>query len=192
LVSQIANAEPADVPATTHGVGPSGMWTFLATDVMGFGGLLITYGVLRSGAGTWPEPRARLALAPAAAMTFALLASSLTMTLATRAATLRARRGWLLATVALGISFLAGAALEYQQLLTAATPMGLTADLFASTFYVITGFHGLHVLVGVVVVALMLRAKFGPQALETAALYWHFVDAAWMPIFSFLYLWPPR
>jgi heme/copper-type cytochrome/quinol oxidase subunit 3 len=114
------------------------------------------------------------------------------MTLATRAATLRARRGWLLATVALGISFLAGAALEYQHLLTAANPMGLTSDLFASTFYVITGFHGLHVLVGVVVVALMLRAKFGPQALETTALYWHFVDAAWMPIFSFLYLWPAR
>ena len=63
------------------------MWTFLATDAMGFGGLLLAYGVLRVRAGvdTWPDPRARLALAPAAAMTFALLASSLTMTLATRA-----------------------------------------------------------------------------------------------------------
>src|SRR5262245_58009607 len=132
------------------------MWTFLATDAMGFGGLLIAYGVLRVGAGTWPDPRSRLALAPAAAMTFALLASSLTMTLATRAATIGARRAWLVATVALGAAFLVGAGLEYQHLLGAPAPMGLSADLFASTFYVITGFHGLHVLVGVIGVSCIL------------------------------------
>ena len=168
------------------------MWTFLATDAMGFGGLLIAYGVLRVGAETWPDPRTRLALAPAAAMTFALLASSLTMSLATRAATVERRRRWLLATLILGLAFLGGAAFEYLHLLTAASAMGLTSDLFASTFYVITGFHGLHVLAGVLVTGFMLRTKVGAQAVETAALYWHFVDAAWMPIFSFLYLWPAR
>ena len=79
----------------TGGVGATGMWTFLATDAMGFGGLLIAYGVLRVRAGvdTWPDPRARLALAPAAAMTFALLLSSLTMTLATRAPTVAGAAG---------------------------------------------------------------------------------------------------
>jgi cytochrome c oxidase subunit III len=193
LVSQVANTAASDVaPGATPAVGPSGMWTFLATDAMGFGGLLIAYGVLRVGAEAWPEPRSRLALVPAAAMTFALLASSLTMTLATRAASIGARRSWLLVTLALGAAFLGGAAFEYQHLLVAATPMGLTTDLFASTFYVITGFHGLHVLVGVVGVGFMLRAKFSRQAVETMALYWHFVDAAWMPIFSFIYLWPGR
>ena len=83
-------------------------------------------------------------------MTFALLLSSLTMTLATRAPSVRARRGWLVATLALGVAFLAGAAIEYAHLLSAASPMGLTSDLFASTFYVVTGFHALHVLAGVI------------------------------------------
>lgn len=180
----------AGVPDSAHrerGVGASGMWTFLATDAMGFGGLLIAYGFLRVRADVWPDPRERLALGPAAAMTFALLASSLTMTLATRATAARARRGWLLATLALGIAFLAGAAIEYAHL-----AMGLASDLFASSFYVITGFHGLHVLAGVVAVGFMLRANFDAKAVETTGLYWHFVDAVWMPIFSILYLWPAR
>jgi cytochrome c oxidase subunit 3 len=174
------------------GVGTSGMWTFLATDAMGFAGLLIAYGILRVRADVWPDPRSRLALAPAAAMTFALLLSSLTMTLATRAPSLGARRGWIIATLALGAAFLAGGAIEYGHLLSAASPMGLTSDLFASTFYVITGFHGLHVLAGVIALGFMSRAKHRAQAVETMALYWHFVDAAWMPIFSFIYLWPVR
>ena len=170
------------------------MWTFLAIDAMGFGGLLIAYGVLRVRAGvdTWPDPRARLALAPAAAMTFALLVSSLTMTLATRARTCgrggsgcsrrwrSASRSW------------RARPLEYRHLLAGAPAMGLSTDLFASTFYVVTGFHALHVFAGVVAVSFMLRAKIGAQTLETMALYWHFVDAAWMPIFSFIYLWPAR
>jgi cytochrome c oxidase subunit III len=198
LVSHIAalterDAGPGPTDAT-GGVGAAGMWTFLATDAMGFGGLLIAYGVLRVRAGvdTWPDPRARLALAPAAAMTFALLLSSLTMTLATRAPTVGRRRGWVLATRALGVAFLGGGAFEYAHLLGGAPAMGLTADLFASTFYVVTGFHALHVLAGVVAVSFMLRAKIGAQAMETTALYWHFVDAAWMPIFSIIYLWPAR
>src|SRR5215468_7635810 len=95
----------SDVPADARGggsVGTAGMWTFLATDAMGLGGLFIAYGILRVRADAWPDPRSRLALAPAAAMTFALLASSLTMTLATRAASASARRAWLDTTLALG------------------------------------------------------------------------------------------
>ena len=183
--------------APAHGggtVGATGVWTFLATDAMGFAGLLVVYGVLRvrAAVGAWPAPRGRLALAPAAAMTFALLASSLTMTLATRAGGLRARRGWLLATFALGLSFLVGTALEYGHLLGGAAPMGLTADLFASTFYLVTGFHALHVLAGMVGTCFMLRAKVTAQVTETFGIYWHFVDAMWMPIFSLVYLWPTR
>ena len=197
-MSQIANVAAGDGgPETVHGtggVGATGMWTFLATDAMGFGGLLIATGVLRVRAAVeaWPDPRTRLALAPAAAMTFALLLSSLTMTLATRASTLRVRRAWLLATLALGVGFLGGGAFEYAHMLGGAPAMGLTSDLFASTFYVVTGFHALHVFAGVVAISFMLRAKIGAQALETTALYWHFVDAAWMPIFSIIYLWPAR
>jgi cytochrome c oxidase subunit 3 len=197
-VSQIAVDGPADVqsaPAPGAGtVGATGMWTFLATDAMGFAGLLVAYGVLRvrAAAEAWPDPRGRLALEPAAAMTFALLASSLTMTLATRAAGLRGRRGWLMATFALGLAFLAGTAIEYRHLLGGPTPMGLTSDLFASAFYVITGFHALHVLAGVIGMVFMCRARITAQATETFGLYWHFVDAMWMPIFSLVYLWPTR
>lgn len=192
-MSQIAiSATTESAERGDGGVGTTGMWTFLATDAVGFAGLLIAYAMLRVRADVWPDPRSRLALAPAAAMTFALLLSSLTMTLATRAPSLRARRVWLVATLLLSAAFLAGAGLEYAHLLTAASPMGLTSDLFASTFYVVTGFHGLHVLAGVIGVGFMLRAKHGAQTVETMGLYWHFVDAAWMPIFSFIYLWPAR
>jgi len=198
-VSHIAIDGSADAGAASDSkhwggsVSATGMWTFLATDAMGFGGLLAAYGVLRAraAAGAWPDPRSRLALAPAAAMTFALLTSSLTMTLAMRAPGVRDRRRWLLATLALGVAFLAGAAIEYGHLLGGAS-MGLATDLFASTFYVITGFHGLHVLAGVIGVGFTLRAKHGAQAIETMGLYWHFVDVAWMPIFSVIYLWPVR
>lgn len=197
LVSRLAISATTDAAeggpdCAGAGVGTTGMWTFLATDAVGFAGLLIAYGTLRVRSEVWPDARSRLALAPAAAVTFALLLSSLTMTLATRAPSVRARRGWLVATLALGAAFLAGAAIEYAHLLTAASPMGLTSDLFASTFYVVTGFHALHVLAGLIGVGFMLRAKYDSQALETTALYWHFVDAAWMPIFSFIYLWPAR
>jgi heme/copper-type cytochrome/quinol oxidase subunit 3 len=165
------------------------MWTFLATDAMGFGGLFIAYGVLRVHAQSWPDPRDRLPIVPAALMTFALLASSLTMTFAARAETRGRRLGWLAATFALGLMFLSGALSEYLHL--AATPgMGLSSDLFASTFYVLTGYHGLHVLAGVVALGFLARRDVTGKALETMALYWHFVDLAWMPIFTFLYLVP--
>ena len=125
-------------------------------------------------------------------MTFALLTSSMTMTLATRAGSLRARRSWLLATFALGIAFLVGTGLEYGHLLGGAAPMGLTADLFASTFYLLTGYHALHVVAGVVGTSFMLRAKVRHKQLKHLVFYWHFVDAMWMPIFSLVYLWPTR
>ena len=167
------------------------MWTFLATDVMGFGGMFIAYAVLRVRAESWPDPRERLALAPAAAMTFVLLASSLTMTLATRATDRNRRLLWLGATLALGVAFLAGAVVEYAHL-AGASGMGFSSGLYASTFYALTGYHALHVVAGLIGVAFMCRAKVKQQAVETMALYWHLVDIAWMPIFSFVYLVPAR
>src|SRR5450432_891115 len=146
-VSEITVGAGSQVPGR---VGAAGMWTFLATDAMGFGGQFIAYAVLRVRAERWPDPRTRLALAPVAAMTFALLTSSLTMTLAVRAERGRARAGWLGATLALGLAFLVGELLEYRHLWTAATPTRIGGDLFASTFYALTGYHGLHVLAGVV------------------------------------------
>ena len=187
--SEIAIGAGSQAPAR---VGVAGMWTFLATDAMGFGGLFIAYAMLRVRAESWPDPRARLALAPVAAMTVALLTSSLTMTLAVRAGRGRARAGWLGATLAFGLVFLVGELLEYRHLWTAAAPTRVGSDLFASTFYALTGYHGLHVLAGVVCLSVMSLRRAGQRTLEVVALYWHFVDLAWMPIFTFLYLLPAR
>src|SRR6185312_575656 len=110
-----ARARVADAPAVRRPsrVGVAGMWTFLATDAMGFGGLFIAYAVLRVRADAWPDPRDRLALGMAAGMTLVLLASAFTMTMAAGAGPSRARFAWLGATVGLGLAFLYGEVVEY-------------------------------------------------------------------------------
>ena len=190
-------AEPASFGAASG--GKIGMWIFLVTDGMGFGGMLLAYGVLRARAASWPEAGHRLAIPLAAAMTLALLTSSLTVLLAlaaSRAGRRAASAAWLAITFACGAAFLAGQAGEYHHLLTGTPAMGLTTDIFASTFYAITGYHGLHVLAGVIVLGALLvrsaRAPLGANVIEVAALFWHFVDLAWVPIFTFVYLLPAR
>jgi len=173
-------------------VGVAGMWTFLATDAMGFGGLFIAYAVLRVRADAWPDPRAHLELGLAAAMTLGLLASAFTMTQAARATEARARLGWLAATIALGLAFLGGELAEYRRLWTAADPVRIGSGLYGGTFYALTGYHGLHVLAGVVCLLAVALRGARPRTVEVVALYWHFVDLAWMPIFTFLYLMPTR
>jgi len=174
--------------------GKIGMWMFLATDAMGFAGLLMVYAVLRVRADQWPDAQERLAVLQAALMTAALVTSSFTMTLAVRAARAgrrKARDAWHATTVVLGAAFLAGQVLEYRHLVTGPAPMGLRTDLFAGTFYAITGYHGLHVLAGVLILAGMLLApRTRARSLEVAAIFWHFVDLAWIPIFTFVYLLP--
>ena len=179
--------------------GKIGMWIFLATDAMGFGALLVAYAVLRARSDAWPDPLQRLSIPLAAAMTLTLLTSSLTVLFALTAA--RQGRGglarrWLAATIIGALAFLAGQALEYRHLLAGGRPMGLTSDLFASTFYVVTGFHGLHVIAGVMVLALVLgrggSRSPSPSSVEVASLFWHFVDLAWVAIFTFVYLLPVR
>jgi cytochrome c oxidase subunit 3 len=175
--------------------GKIGMFMFLATDAMGFAGLLVAYAVLRVRADQWPDAHERLAVLQAAAMTAALVTSSCTVTLAARAARAGregARVGWLLATIALGAAFLGGQAFEYRSLLAGvgAARMGLATDTFAGTFYAVTGYHGLHVLAGLLILVAMLFQRRNARSLEVAALFWHFVDLAWIPIFSFVYLLP--
>ena len=183
---------PVAAPAASSGVGNAGMWIFLATDAMGFGGLFIAYGVLRARAATWPDARAHLALAPAAVMTFALLVSAFTAAQAARAARPGARRGWLVATAILGLAFLAGEVAEYRRLAAGADPVRLGPDLFGATFYALTGYHGLHVAAGVACLVAGLARNARARTIEVVALYWQFVDLAWMPIFTFFYLWPTR
>jgi len=175
------------------------MWVFLATDAMGFGGLLLAYAMLRVRAPAWPDPAVRFDRSLAAALTFVLLFSGGTMSAAVMAARegrLRAARGLLLLTALAGAAFVAGQGLEFHALATV-RHLGLTADHAAALFYLITGYHGLHVLVGVLVLALLAGqgppgdARARVASLEVASLYWQFVDLVWIVLFTALYLLPP-
>ena len=193
-------ADPARVaPLEGAGAGRIGMWIFLITDGMGFGALLLAYGVLRTRAVGWPDPMERFLIPVAAAMTLTLLTSSMGVLLALSAADEGrggAARGWLAATLLCGLGFLAGQGFEYHHLMHDGVPMGLTSGLFASLFYVITGFHGLHVAAGLLVLFGVMLSRGGGREwasrIEVAALFWHFVDVAWVAIFTFIYLLPVR
>jgi cytochrome c oxidase subunit 3 len=193
--------------------GKIGLWVFLATDTMSFGSLLLAYAVLRARSVSWPDPATRTDRTLAAALTFVLLISGATMSAAVVAAR-QGRRGFarvlIVLTALAGLAFLAGQAAEYHALLTV-RHIGLTADHASATFTLITTYHGLHVLVGVLLLAVIASkpgiwrdpnhvqdevANAHPPAdaagiLEVASLYWQFVDLVWIVIFTVLYLLPP-
>ncbi len=180
--------------------GKIGMWLFLGTDGMSFAGLLLAYGILRVSK-DWPTPADYLGIELSGFMTFLLICSSVSMVLAIDACKLRKRKemlSWLAATILGGVVFLGIQVYEYIHLvnegITLSSFKGGT-PLFASTFYIITGFHGLHVLMGTCYLILMYhRARKGwfdrgnYNELEIAGLFWHFVDLVWILVFTFVYL----
>ena len=179
-----------------------GMWIFLVTDAMSFSGLLIAYGVLRA-VKDWPDPIQALGgVGLSGFMTFWLICSSVSMVLAIDACKRRDRKGmlkWLGVTVGGGAGFLLMQVYEYNHLIN---DLGMTfstyahgENLFASTFFSITGFHGLHVLAGTLYLAYMYvlahQGRFDGgdyDMLEVAGLFWHFVDLVWILVFTFVYL----
>ena len=180
-----------------HGHGDHrlfGLATFLVADGMTFAGFFAAYLTFRA---VNPLPTGHnyeLELLLPTINTLLLLISSFTFHRAGAAL----HRGnhplcqrWLLVTAALGFSFLAGQMKEYFDL-----PFGLTDNLFASTFYAITGFHGLHVtLGGLMILIVWWQSREGGRItvdnqfpLEAAELYWHFVDGIWVILYGLLYL----
>jgi heme/copper-type cytochrome/quinol oxidase subunit 3 len=179
--------------------GKIGMWIFLLTDAMSFGGLLLAYAILRSGAHNWPDPSKRLGIPFTAAMTFDLICSSVTMVLALAAAQEKDKKAllrWLGLTILGGVLFLAGQVKEYSGLISEGA--GITVDNMWATFFIPTSFHGLHVLTGVTYLSVIwiqsAKGKYtdGPKAsannIEIAGLFWHFVDLVWILVFTFIYL----
>ena len=174
------------------------MWLFLIQDTLTFAGLLTGYGVVRLSGGRWPVQGEIFNLYLVGFMTFILICSSATMAVAVAAA----RRGdrarvlrFLLLTVVGGLIFLGAQVYEWTHFLGEgarlfANPWGI--PLFSASFFVITGFHGAHVLAGVIyllVTALReARGSIEPESVEIAGLYWHFVDLVWVFIFTLLYL----
>lgn len=172
------------------------MWLFLGSEAMFFGSLIATYLLYKGRSVSGPTPAQVLNIPFTSVSSFVLLMSSLTMVLALAAVQRNDQRGlriWLLATALLGSVFLGGQAFEF----TSFVHKGLHIDtnLFGSTFFTLTGFHGAHVTVGVIILfslfVMSLRGRFGPEnslTIELAGLYWHFVDVVWILIFTLVYL----
>jgi len=176
--------------------GKIGMWIFLVSDAFAFGGLLIAQGILRGGRPQWVQPgEPALGIPFTAVLTFLLISTSFTNVLAWAAAVEGRRRAAavLLAVTALGgLLFLLGQSHEWTGLIREGLVFGKSPR--ASTFYVITGFHGLHVSAGVLyisaVLARYLRGRATAYDVELLGLYWCFVDFVWIFVFSFVYLMP--
>lgn len=194
--------------------GKAMMWIFLLSDTFVFSCFLTGYMTVRmSTTVPWPNPSevfalhvggADIPLLLIAIMTFVLITSSGTMAMAVNFAYRRARRECatlMFITAAFGVLFVGMQAFEWTKLIVDegvrpwSNPMG--AAQFGSTFFMITGFHGLHVSCGViyllVVATRVLRGRYEAtgnyQIVEIAGLYWHFVDLVWVFIFALFYLW---
>ena len=172
------------------------IWTFIASEVMFFTGLIVTYMVMRGRSVTGPYAAEVLSVPLVAINTFVLLASSFTMVTALSAIQQDDQRGfrrWLTVTAILGLLFLGGQAFEFASLYNDGA--SLSSNMFGATFFTLTGFHGMHVFVGVLWIGFVLaRAARGGVtqgnhlAVELVGLYWHFVDIVWIIIFTVVYL----
>ena len=174
------------------------MWIFIVSDGLLFAGLLTGYAFVRIASPSWPDLAEVFHLAMIGFMTFLLISSSATMASAVAAAG-RADRGatvrFLLFTIVGGLGFLGMQAYEWSSLIHEgarlnSNPWGVPA--FGAVFFTITGFHGSHVLSGVVLLAItawrMAAGKSTAAGIELAGLYWHFVDLVWVFIFTLFYL----
>jgi cytochrome c oxidase subunit 3 len=174
------------------------MWLFLAADAMTFGCLIVGYGILRHASDNWPVPSQILGINLTAFMTFLLIVSSVWMVLSLSAiqkGDLARFKKFLALVILGGLVFLGCQAYEWTHLITEVLPhhnLSFSKDLFATTFFVLTGFHGMHVTGGVIynicVLMAVSRGRYQAKHVEIAGLYWHFVDLVWILIFTFVYL----
>src|SRR5256714_1300695 len=190
-------------PPTSTGVTNEkmAMWAFLGSECLLFGALISTYFLYRGrgpngGPPVGPTPHEIYDIPYTSVSSFVLLMSSLTMVLALSAIQRgdhRRLRVWLFATAALGTTFICGQVYEF----TSFIREGLTikTNLFGSSFFVLTGFHGVHVTLGIIMLLslanMSARGKITQakaEVVEIAGLYWHFVDVVWIVIFTVVYL----
>jgi len=178
-----------------------GMWVFLSSDCLLFGALISTYLLLHNrvpATAPGPRPKEVFDIPFTSVSSFVLLTSSLTMVLAVSALTrgdMKRNRLWLSTTALLGTIFIGGQVYEFTSFVKEG--LGFTTNIFGSAFYTLTGFHGVHVSIGILMlvslVGLSLRGKLQQENAETVeiiGLYWHFVDVVWILIFAIVYLVP--
>ena len=184
---------------TTTGVDHRKMliWVFLGSECMFFGSLIATYLIYYGQSVSGPTPADILDIPTTTVSTFVLLMSSFMMVMAysnIRRGNVRNFRVWILCTAFLGATFLGFQVFEFREFAIHGhlTPR---TNLFGSTFFTLTGFHGAHVTLGVVWLVSLFGYSFKgdltPQeglSVDIAALYWHFVDVVWIVIFTVIYL----
>ena len=187
-------------PETTTGLSNNklAMWLFLGSECLLFGGLISTYMLYRGRHTGTPGPAQLWDIPLTSVSSFVLLMSSLTMVLAVSAAQQRDDRQtivWLSVTALLGSTFVGAQVYEFTAFYHEG--VGFTTSLFSSSFFTLTGFHGIHVTVGIIMlmslVGIISRSKVpGDKAevVELIGLYWHFVDIIWIVIFTLVYLIP--
>ena len=187
-------------PETTTGLPHTklAMWLFLGSECLLFGALISTYVLYRGRSIEGPFPHDVFDIPYTSVSAFVLLASSLTMVLALASAQQGDKgrtRLWLLATALLGIVFVGGQVYEFTVFYHEG--LKLSTNLFGTTFYVLTGFHGVHVTVGILMLLSLVGMSFAERLpddpsfpIEMVGLYWHFVDIVWIVIFTVVYLVP--
>ena len=174
------------------------MWLFLASECLLFGALISTYLLYRGASREGPYPADVFDIPFTSVSSFVLLASSLTMVLALAAAQRRdtgRMRLWLLTTALLGMSFVGGQVYEFTTFYHEG--LKLSTNLFGTTFYVLIGFHDVHVTVGILMLLSLVGMSWADRlpddqafTVEMIGLYWHFVDIVWIIIFTVVYLIP--
>lgn len=175
------------------------VWTFIGSECLLFGTLISTYLIYEGRSIAGPTTREILNIPITSVSTFDLLMSSLAMVLALAAVSrgdVLWSRIWLATTAFLGAVFLGFQYYEFSSFVHEG--LTITTNLFGSTFYTLTGFHGGHVAVGVLLLLTLLvrsfQGKLGPEKamnVEITGLYWHFVDVVWIVIFTVVYLIQP-
>jgi cytochrome c oxidase subunit 3 len=192
-----------------HEAATLGMWIFLVTEVMFFGGLLMAYTLYRVWyPEAWAEGSLELDILLGGTNTIVLILSSLTMALAVRAAQTGMRRAtitWLLLTMALGLTFLVIKFFEYEHKwelnhipgfnFQFEGPHARQVEIFLSLYFSLTGLHALHMVIGFgilsVITWMAYKNRFSKEwytPVEMSGLYWHFVDIVWIFLFPLLYL----
>jgi cytochrome c oxidase subunit 3/cytochrome o ubiquinol oxidase subunit 3 len=196
-----AAPEAAQHASSTTGISNTklAMWLFLGSECLLFGGLISTY-LLYKGRISEGQlgPHEVFDIPFTSVSSFVLLMSSLTMVLALSALQRgdeRRNRLWLLTTAALGAVFIGGQVYEFTSFYNEG--LGYTTNIFGSAFYTLTGFHGVHVSLGIVMLmSLFISSLRGnlhknrAETVEIVGLYWHFVDVVWIIIFTVVYLVP--
>jgi cytochrome c oxidase subunit 3 len=198
-----ASAETAHHGSDHHGGGHHGehpdlrvmgLLVFLISESLMFGGLFATYLILRGATAVWPPEDTEVELLVPTINTIILVSSSFVIHVgdtAVKKDDVAGLRKWYLITAFMGAVFLGGQVYEYLTL-----GYGLTTNVFANCFYLMTGFHGLHVFIGLLLILGVLwrsrreghYSSVKHTGVEMAEIYWHFVDIIWIVLFSLIYV----